>query len=206
MQLTAARKIHPMGVKTLLASDVTATVYGIDQAEAARTGFWELRSLLRGLNLLLRPGSRRRLRCYPAQAGGYRWQAMTSMSRAAHSACSGNSTTLTVPAASSATWPPTSIPSWPACWPGRRPGAASRQRGAGWLRSSWNCARTISGNGPPPPCGAAGTGAGLRREAGASHRRLPQGPLRKALAMPPLRCLMSGRCRKQRGGGLRQSR
>ena len=36
MQLMADRKIHPMGVKTLLASDVTAAVHGIDQAEAAR--------------------------------------------------------------------------------------------------------------------------------------------------------------------------
>jgi tyrosyl-tRNA synthetase len=39
MQLMADRKIHPMGVKTLLACDVTAAVRGIDQAEAARTGF-----------------------------------------------------------------------------------------------------------------------------------------------------------------------
>jgi len=39
MQLSADRKIHLMGVKTLLASDVTAAVHGTDQAEAARTGF-----------------------------------------------------------------------------------------------------------------------------------------------------------------------
>ncbi|HEY5398669.1 MAG TPA: hypothetical protein VIL16_25130, partial [Trebonia sp.] len=39
MQLMADRKIHPMGVKTLLASDVTAAVHGIDQAEEARIGF-----------------------------------------------------------------------------------------------------------------------------------------------------------------------
>lgn len=39
MQLTADRKIHPMGVKTLLASDVTAVVHGISQADAARAGF-----------------------------------------------------------------------------------------------------------------------------------------------------------------------
>jgi len=39
MQLMADRKIHPMGVKTLLASDVTAAVHGIDQADAARAGF-----------------------------------------------------------------------------------------------------------------------------------------------------------------------
>jgi tyrosyl-tRNA synthetase len=39
MRLMADRKIHPMGVKTLLASDVTAAVHGIDQAKAARIGF-----------------------------------------------------------------------------------------------------------------------------------------------------------------------
>ena len=39
MQLMADRKIHPMGVKTLLASDVTAAVHGLDQAGAARAGF-----------------------------------------------------------------------------------------------------------------------------------------------------------------------
>jgi tyrosyl-tRNA synthetase len=39
MQLMSDRTIHPMGVKILLASDVTAAVHGIDQAEAARTGF-----------------------------------------------------------------------------------------------------------------------------------------------------------------------
>jgi len=39
MQLMADRKIHPMGVKTLLASDVTAAVHGLDQADAARAGF-----------------------------------------------------------------------------------------------------------------------------------------------------------------------
>jgi tyrosyl-tRNA synthetase len=39
MQLSADREIHPMGVKTLLASDVTAAVHGIAQADAARAGF-----------------------------------------------------------------------------------------------------------------------------------------------------------------------
>ena len=39
MQLMTDRKIHPMGVKTLLASDVTAAVHGIDQAGAAQAGF-----------------------------------------------------------------------------------------------------------------------------------------------------------------------
>jgi tyrosyl-tRNA synthetase len=39
MQLSADRKIHPMGVKTLLACDVTAAVHGLDQAEASRAGF-----------------------------------------------------------------------------------------------------------------------------------------------------------------------
>jgi tyrosyl-tRNA synthetase len=39
MQLSAYRKIHPMGVKTLLASHVTAAVHGIDQADAAHAGF-----------------------------------------------------------------------------------------------------------------------------------------------------------------------
>jgi tyrosyl-tRNA synthetase len=35
----ADRSIHPMGVKTLLASDVTATIHGLDAASAARAGF-----------------------------------------------------------------------------------------------------------------------------------------------------------------------
>jgi tyrosyl-tRNA synthetase len=39
MQLSAHREIHPMGVKTLLAADVTAAVHGIAQAETARAGF-----------------------------------------------------------------------------------------------------------------------------------------------------------------------
>lgn len=39
MELAADRKIHPMGVKTLLAADVTAAIYDISQAEAARAGF-----------------------------------------------------------------------------------------------------------------------------------------------------------------------
>lgn len=39
MQLAADRKIHPMGVKTLLASDVTAAVHDLSQAETARAGF-----------------------------------------------------------------------------------------------------------------------------------------------------------------------
>ena len=39
MQLSAVREIHPMGVKTLLASDVTAAVHDISQAEAACAGF-----------------------------------------------------------------------------------------------------------------------------------------------------------------------
>jgi tyrosyl-tRNA synthetase len=33
------RKIHPMGVKTLLASDVTSTIHGLDAAATSRAGF-----------------------------------------------------------------------------------------------------------------------------------------------------------------------
>jgi tyrosyl-tRNA synthetase len=39
LQLMAGRKVHPMGVKTLLAADVTAAVHGLGQAEASRAGF-----------------------------------------------------------------------------------------------------------------------------------------------------------------------
>jgi len=39
LQLMADGKMHPMGVKTLLASDVTSTVHGIDQAATNRAGF-----------------------------------------------------------------------------------------------------------------------------------------------------------------------
>jgi tyrosyl-tRNA synthetase len=39
LQLMAERKIHPMGVKTLLASDVTSTIHGLDAAAASRAGF-----------------------------------------------------------------------------------------------------------------------------------------------------------------------
>jgi hypothetical protein len=39
LQLMADRKVHPMGIKTLLAGDMTAAVHGIDQAEASRAGF-----------------------------------------------------------------------------------------------------------------------------------------------------------------------
>ena len=39
MQHSADREIHPMGVKTLLASDVTAAVHDVSQAEAASAGF-----------------------------------------------------------------------------------------------------------------------------------------------------------------------
>ncbi|RAG85995.1 tyrosine--tRNA ligase [Streptacidiphilus pinicola] len=35
----ADRTVHPLGVKTLLASDVTATIHGLDAAAAARAGF-----------------------------------------------------------------------------------------------------------------------------------------------------------------------
>src|SRR5579859_4269277 len=39
MQLMANGKIHPVGVKTLLASDVTSTVHGLDAAAVSRAGF-----------------------------------------------------------------------------------------------------------------------------------------------------------------------
>ncbi|MEV5650595.1 tyrosine--tRNA ligase [Nocardia sp. NPDC052254] len=37
--MMADRRIHPMGVKTLLASDLTGAIHGADAATAARTGF-----------------------------------------------------------------------------------------------------------------------------------------------------------------------
>jgi tyrosyl-tRNA synthetase len=39
LALMDSRKIHPMGVKTLLASDVTAAVHGLGDAAASRAGF-----------------------------------------------------------------------------------------------------------------------------------------------------------------------
>lgn len=39
LQLMTERKIHPMGVKTLLASDVTGTVHGLAEAATSRAGF-----------------------------------------------------------------------------------------------------------------------------------------------------------------------
>ena len=39
LQLMADGKVHPMGVKTLLASDVTSTVHGLDEAATSRAGF-----------------------------------------------------------------------------------------------------------------------------------------------------------------------
>jgi tyrosyl-tRNA synthetase len=39
LRLMDERKIHPMGVKTLLASDVTSTIHGLDAAAASRAGF-----------------------------------------------------------------------------------------------------------------------------------------------------------------------
>ena len=39
LRLMADRKVHPMGVKILLASDVTSTVHGLDAAAASRAGF-----------------------------------------------------------------------------------------------------------------------------------------------------------------------
>lgn len=39
LSLMADRRIHPMGVKTLLASDVTGTVHGLADAAASRAGF-----------------------------------------------------------------------------------------------------------------------------------------------------------------------
>lgn len=39
LHLMAVGKMHPMGVKTLLASDVTGTIHGIDQAATSRAGF-----------------------------------------------------------------------------------------------------------------------------------------------------------------------
>lgn len=38
-QLVADGKVHAMGVKTLLASDVTSTVHGLDEAATSRAGF-----------------------------------------------------------------------------------------------------------------------------------------------------------------------
>ncbi len=39
LRLMAGRKVHPMGVKILLASDVTGTVHGLAAAAASRAGF-----------------------------------------------------------------------------------------------------------------------------------------------------------------------
>lgn len=39
LRLMAERKIHPMGVKTLLASEVTGTIHGLEVAAACRAGF-----------------------------------------------------------------------------------------------------------------------------------------------------------------------
>src|SRR5205823_8588150 len=39
MQLMAECRVHPVGVKTLLASDVTSTVHGLDAAATSRAGF-----------------------------------------------------------------------------------------------------------------------------------------------------------------------
>jgi tyrosyl-tRNA synthetase len=39
LRLMAGREVHPMGVKILLASDVTSTVHGIAAAAASRAGF-----------------------------------------------------------------------------------------------------------------------------------------------------------------------
>lgn len=39
MQLMSEAKVHPMGVKTLLASDVTGTVHGLDASATSRAGF-----------------------------------------------------------------------------------------------------------------------------------------------------------------------
>ncbi|MFF5230286.1 tyrosine--tRNA ligase [Dactylosporangium sp. NPDC000521] len=38
-QMMTSREIHPMGVKTLLASDVTSTIHGLEAAAESRTGF-----------------------------------------------------------------------------------------------------------------------------------------------------------------------
>jgi tyrosyl-tRNA synthetase len=35
----AEGQVHPMGVKTLLASDITSTVHGVDEAASSRAGF-----------------------------------------------------------------------------------------------------------------------------------------------------------------------
>jgi tyrosyl-tRNA synthetase len=39
LDLMGDRRVHPMGVKTLLASDVTVAVHGLDEAAASRAGF-----------------------------------------------------------------------------------------------------------------------------------------------------------------------
>jgi tyrosyl-tRNA synthetase len=39
LELMASRQLHPMGVKTLLAAELTSTIHGVDAAEKARTGF-----------------------------------------------------------------------------------------------------------------------------------------------------------------------
>lgn len=39
LELMASRKLHPMGVKTLLAAEMTSTIHGLDAAEEARAGF-----------------------------------------------------------------------------------------------------------------------------------------------------------------------
>src|SRR5690242_17313593 len=39
LQLVSEGRLHPMGVKTLLASDVTSGIHGIDAAAASRAGF-----------------------------------------------------------------------------------------------------------------------------------------------------------------------
>jgi tyrosyl-tRNA synthetase len=39
LQLMTDHKIHPMGVKTLLAADVTSTIHGFEAAAASRAGF-----------------------------------------------------------------------------------------------------------------------------------------------------------------------
>jgi tyrosyl-tRNA synthetase len=38
-QMMSSREIHPMGVKTLLASDVTSTIHGLEAAAESRAGF-----------------------------------------------------------------------------------------------------------------------------------------------------------------------
>ncbi|MBR7827802.1 tyrosine--tRNA ligase [Actinospica sp. MGRD01-02] len=39
LELMASRELHPMGVKTLLAAEMTSTIHGLDAAEEARAGF-----------------------------------------------------------------------------------------------------------------------------------------------------------------------